>query len=221
MGDSKKEVIFNKTLAHHIDYDPGSVTGVKNGISIEVEYGNSEWIPAVVDNDNTGSTLRLSGNNDKQRVFPVVSVFKHGEREPVDVCFLNKYLIYDNNTKDLHYWKMFGEPWEEPPATDNYDDKVILFNDMDGLRDEIEKFVPDMFVSVLEQNREMFESLPKETQNVMTTEILKIKDAITERLIKYFVDSGSLTPGSVVVLDTADMLALCNDAVEGIYKGIL
>lgn len=211
--------------------------GIKDGISIEIEYKDGDWTPAVIDKTETGETHKFhdedrdSENDSDYSVpnddidfvdVPVVQIFRHGEREPVGVCFVNKCLLYDTEKRDIFHWKMFGEEWEHDDEDENDDEdevgKILEFTTMDELREEIKQFIPEVFVNVAQENKEVFESLPSATQQIMTDEILKIKDAIIEKIVNFFVENGSLTPGTLIVLDVKEMKRLCDDVVREIYN---
>lgn len=215
------------------------IFGIKDGISIEIEYETGKWTPAIIDKAETGVTHRFydeDRDSDDDEAYnqspgsevdfvdtPVVNIFRHNERAPVGICFVNRCLIYDTDKREIYHWKMFGDPWDGDEDNDSEDapPKVLAFNDMDGLRQQVNEFVPEVFVNVLKSNEEFFNQLPPHVQQIMTEEIVKIKDTITEKIIQFFTDRGSLVPGTVIVMDEHSLKKICDETIEEIYRNAI
>lgn len=180
----------------------------------EIVHETEEGEITVVDSDDES----LCSSEPDFVDTPVVKIHLDGARGKLtDVCFINKCLIYDIEKRDIFNWKMFGEKWEdEADMLEN--SHVLNFVSMDDLKDQVRKLVPSLFIDVLQKNKVFFEQLPFTVKNEMTAEILMIKDAIVDRIIKYFEENSQVTPGTPIILDKESMKSICDEAVEDVYK---
>ena len=191
--------------------------GIKNGITIEIGYERNEWVPAVVDSVETGKTWKFYDTPDEKEAagadfmeVPIINVFKHGEREPTEICFINRCLLFDTKLEESFNWKMFDEPWD----VDTEGSRVMAFRDLDGLRNQVSSFVPEILLNVVNANEEFINNLPEESQITITNQIMTLKDTLIEKIIKFFIDRGTLSPGTSVVLDIDSLKILCNEALN-------
>jgi hypothetical protein len=113
---------------------------------------------------------------------------------------------------------MYGDPWEDDEDVCGDEIKVLEFTNKAELRKEIEKFVPSTFVNVLEKNRELFDSMPLSVQSSMTVDIIRIKNAMVEKIINYFEERSTMLPGDTVVMDGSEMRKLCTGVLTEMYN---
>ena len=213
--------------------------GLRKGIPIEIEYVDGTWTPSIIENVETGETHRIhdddggeSGEDDEGESgeddgddfedVPIIRIRNKGEVTDTEVCVVGRCLIYDIEKRDIFNWKMYGDPWEEDEegeGGEGWDEiKVLEFTDKAELRKEIEKFVPSTFVNVLEKNRELFDRMPPSVQSNMTVDIIRIKDAMVEKIIKYFEERSTMLPGDTVVMNGSEMRKLCTGVLTEIYN---
>jgi len=221
--------------------------GLRKGIPIEIEYVDGTWTPSIIENVETGETHRIhdddggesgeddegeSGEDDEGESgeddgddfedVPIIRIRNKGEVTDTEVCVVGGCLIYDIEKRDIFNWKMYGDPWEEDEDGDGVEGgdeiKVLEFTDKAELRKEIEKFVPSTFVNVLEKNRELFDRMPPSVQSNMTVDIIRIKDAMVEKIIKYFEERSTMLPGDTVVMNGSEMRKLCTGVLTEIYN---
>lgn len=216
------------------DGDFREMFGIKDGVSIEVQWSDGgRWTPAVVDKVETGTTHRFHDKDlpdDQSEIeyenddeldhdfidVPVVTIYKHGERQKREICFINRCLIYDITEGEIFNWKMFGDPWVGD--TEDGDVEEFNFTTEEELKRQIESFVPRVMCNVLEKNRNFFDDLPQSVQTVLTKEVLDIKNMMVDKIVNFFIERESLVPGRHVVMDKDSMQSLCDQVLHEIYE---
>lgn len=219
------------------DGDFRMMFGIKDSTAIEVQWSDGgKWTPAVVNKAENGRTHRFhdkdladdesepeyENDDELDHDFldvPIVTIFKDGEKEERDICFINRCLIYDIKEGEIFNWKHFGDPWvgDVKDGSGGLIEEFAFTNETE-LRENIESFVPRMMCNVLEKNREFFDQLPPEVQASMTQQVLQIKNSMVDKIVDFFIKKESLVPGTQVVLDPESMQNMCDQVLVEMYE---
>lgn len=221
--------------------DLRKILNIKNGLNIQVkwrveyeEHDESDmyWADATIHNDNTGKEHKFIDEEDPEdfTFAPVVQIkYKEKVIESDDelvkeVCFIGDHMLYDLEEDAVVYWRKEGDDYDTDTEemefdSDEEDEDLELgvsfkFSNDQELREQLNNFVPSIFINILHQYKTQYELLPFKVRRDWDAKILYTKELITEKLFEFFKESNEKNPDSLLVLKKDDIDRIIEECVN-------
>lgn len=218
-------IVQNGDLRKILGIKPTTVMEVKWCYEFEEEDKEDEykWELATIHEYDTDRTHRVYNCDDEEdkdddteyQDVPIVTIHYGNEKAVYhDICFLGDHAIYDIATGIPLPWRVFGDDYEEGDSDNDDNESVMLVcENEDDLRRQINEFVPSMFINILQKYTERVNDLPEEAAAMFTEHTLSFKKILCDKIFEHFVGPDGMKEGQV--------MCLARDDVDGIIQKCL
>lgn len=225
IGDMEK-VVNDGDLRNLVGLKPCSVIELKWSYEHEGKDDEVKWELATIHKYDTGRTHRVYDVDDEEnrnddtefQDIPVVSIHYESDKDVYhDICIIGDHLVLDVTTGNVLSWRFYGDTYDsgdEEEEVGDGDTVLMVCENNDDLKRQIDELVPKIFINVLEKYRSHVNGMSHEAIAFFTSATLEFKAQLSENIYKFFTENGTMKDGSVMCLAREDIDTIIKKCLE-------